>query len=141
MGLFSTKRDPEDPEQLQIAVHELGHAFAWKLTGSTIREIRHTGDEGWVDVRVLAPDNRDFAIGLWAGFEAEDRWLKANNLGRAKRGNSSWDIGRFNKVRKDIKGGLSESKARSLARPLVNRCWSQILETAPKLIRDGTLHI
>jgi hypothetical protein len=36
MGFFSTTRDPQDPRQLQIAVHELGHAWAWKDSGLTI---------------------------------------------------------------------------------------------------------
>lgn len=49
--LFSTRRDPEDPHQLQIAVHELGHAWAWRDGGLEVGRIKHSGDDGACRVR------------------------------------------------------------------------------------------
>lgn len=146
MGLFSTDRDPENPRQLATAVHELGHAWAWKDAGLTITEIRYTGDEGWVSIaRVREKDwakvAREYAIGCWAGFEAEDRYMRAHRIGSAHRGNAAHDIKNFKYVTRQLKPALSEGKARSLARDRVARRWSQILRQAPVLVRDGRISI
>ncbi|WP_433470354.1 hypothetical protein [Saccharomonospora azurea] len=68
--LFSTRRDPEDPHQLQIAVHELGHAWAWRDGGLEVGRIKHSGDDGACHVRYYPqPEQlRAFAIGCWAGY-------------------------------------------------------------------------
>jgi hypothetical protein len=44
--LFRTRRNPDDPWQQQIAVHELGHAYAWRDGGLMIRSVLHKGDSG-----------------------------------------------------------------------------------------------
>lgn len=141
--LFSTRRDPEDPHQLQIAVHELGHAWAWRDGGLEVGRIKHSGDDGACHVRYSPqPEQlRAFAIGCWPGFEAEDRWLRANGLGRARRGHSSHDIRLFRTAVRELGGGLSESKARAKARTLVVRRWAQIQRRAPELIRLGRIHL
>ncbi|WP_410580268.1 hypothetical protein [Amycolatopsis sp. lyj-108] len=146
MGLFSPARDPEDPRQLQIAVHELGHAWAWKEGGFRILEIRHTGDAGWVDTnreqRGWDQDiAREYCLGCWGGFEAEDRWMRKFGHGRAHRGNSGHDISNFKHVARGLKPGLQESKARAIARDRVAKHWSQILRQAPVLVRDGRISI
>lgn len=141
--LFSTRRDPDDPRQLQIAVHELGHAWAWRDGGLEVRGVEHTGDDGACHVRYYPqPEQlRAFAIGCWAGFEAEDRWLRANKLGRARRGHSSHDIRLFCGAVRELGGGLSEGKARATARTLVARRWEHIESRAPELIRLGRIHL
>ncbi|OLZ56094.1 hypothetical protein [Amycolatopsis keratiniphila] len=144
--LFETKRDPDDPEQLAIAVHELGHAWAWKDGGLSITEIRHQGDEGHVKFRYREQDWGEelalaYCVGCWAGFEAEDRWRKANGLGRAKRGHSSYDIGNFKHVARGMAKRPSESAARSLACKRIAPRWSLILRQAPVLVRDGRISI
>lgn len=84
--LFSTRRDPANPRQLQIAVHELEHAWAWHGGGLDVRGVEHTGDDGTCHVRYYPrPDQiRAFAIGCWAGFEAQARakarrWTQIQN--------------------------------------------------------------
>ncbi|MBB5852501.1 hypothetical protein ACFQ05_04370 [Amycolatopsis umgeniensis] len=144
--LFSTDRDPEDPDQMAIAVHELGHAWAWKDGGLTITEIRHQGDEGHVRFDYRAKDWGEtlalaYCVGCWAGFEAEDRWRKANGHGRAQRGHSAHDIGNFKHVARGMDKRPSESTARSLARKRVGQRWSQIVRQAPVLVRDGRISI
>jgi hypothetical protein len=140
MGFFSTTRDPQDPQQLQIAVHELGHAWAWKDSGLTIVAVYHSGDDGNCHVRYWDEQVFAFAVGCWAGFEAEDQWLRQHRLGHAKRSHSSHDIRLFRAAAREL-GGLSEGKARSLARKLVNRRWSHIQHTAPELVRTGRIHL
>ncbi len=144
--LFATERDPEDPRQIAIAVHELGHAWAWKDGGLSITEVRHHGDEGHVRFDYPAKDWGEalalaYCVGCWAGFEAEDRWCKAHGQGRAKRGHAAYDIGNFHHVARSMTKRLSEGTARSLARKCVGRRWSQILRQAPVLVRDGRISI
>ncbi|WP_340687794.1 hypothetical protein LCL61_17490 [Amycolatopsis coloradensis] len=144
--LFEAKRDPEDPHQLAIAVHELAHAWVWKDGGLTITEIRHKGDEGHVKFTYREKDwgpelALAYSVGCWAGFEAEDRWRKANGHGRAKRGHASYDIGNFKHVARGMKKPPSESTARSLACKRIAPRWSQILRQAPVLVRDGRISI
>ncbi|OQO91962.1 hypothetical protein B1813_06675 [Saccharomonospora piscinae] len=145
--LFSTTRNPEDPHQLRIAVHELGHAVAWQAGGLTVGRIKHTGDEGACRVTYYPePDQlHAFAIGCWAGFEAEDRWMRAAKRGRAKRTNSAHDLDLYRtavrELRREYGTRLSESKARSQARTLVARRWALIERTAPVLIRQGRIHL
>ncbi|WP_037321469.1 hypothetical protein [Amycolatopsis orientalis] len=146
MGLFSPARDPEDPRQIATAVHELGHAWVWKDAGFTITEIRFTGDEGWVSVKIREKDwdhksARDYAIGCWGGFEAEDRWLREHRMGRAHRGNAAHDIKNFKHVTRKLEPALSEGKARSIARDRVARRWSQIVRQAPVLVRDSRISL
>ncbi|MFD5245676.1 hypothetical protein ACFWIW_14080 [Amycolatopsis sp. NPDC058340] len=147
MGLFSPARDPDDPEQLATAVHELGHAWAWKDAGFTVTEIRFTGDEGSVTLAKVRESDwdhqarREYAIGCWAGFEAEDRWRQAHRAGRARRGPAAFDIKNFKNVTKGLSPSLSEGKARSLARKRIAARWSQILRQAPVLVRDGHISI
>lgn len=139
MGLFSPRRNPEDPHQLRIAVHELGHAAVWADAGLTITEIVHKGDDGHCSV-VWDPDNLvGYAVGCWGGFEAEDRWLRHHHSGHASRGNAGHDIRRFRHVRNGLDARLSESKARSLARAAVGRHWGPITALAPRLIAAGRL--
>lgn len=139
--LPSTRRDPHDPLQLQIAAHELGHAVVWKAAGFVINAVVHEGDGGYVDVR-WDPDNlTGYVIGCWGGFEAEQRWTRTHG-GRARRGNSSHDIANFHHVNRALgKNRLTEGKARSLARKHVNRHWSQIVAAAPRLIRQGHIRL
>ncbi|PXY17082.1 hypothetical protein BAY59_36505 [Prauserella coralliicola] len=141
MGLFGPRRNPEDPRQLQIAVHELGHAYAWKTAGFTVKQIVHEGNSGYVDVD-WDPDNlTGYAIGCWGGFEAEDKWMRAHGR-RASRSNSSHDIGNFRHVNRALgKDRLSEGKARSLARKYINRHYSAILAAAPRLVVKGHISI
>ncbi|MEU9686141.1 hypothetical protein [Amycolatopsis japonica] len=146
MGWFSPARDPEDPRQLQIAVHELGHAWAWKEGGFRILEILHTGNGGEVTTnRKQRGWNEEIAweycIGCWGGFEAEDRWMRTFGHGRAHRGHSAHDIGNFKHVARGLESKLSEGKARSIARTRVGKHWSQILRQAPLLVRDGRISI
>ncbi|NIJ14307.1 hypothetical protein FHU38_004651 [Saccharomonospora amisosensis] len=144
MGLFGPRRDPGDLRQLQIAVHELGHAWVWKAHGLIIRGIEHTGSDGTCHVRHYSDTEslRAYAIGLWAGFEAEDQWLRANGLGRARRSTSSYDIRQFRRTNRELgPHSLSEAKARSLARRTVHRHWNAIEAAAPRLITKGRLSL
>ncbi|RSN32232.1 hypothetical protein DL990_20165 [Amycolatopsis sp. WAC 01416] len=147
MGLFSPARDPEDPEQLATAAHELGHAWVWKDAGFTVTEIRFLGDEGWVSLAKVRESDwdqraiRDYAVGCWAGFEAEERWRREHRLKPARRGHAAHDIKVFKNFAKELKPALSEGKARSLARDRVARRWSQIQRQAPVLVRDGRISL
>lgn len=147
MSLFAPARNPEDPHQLRIAVHELGHAVAWRDGGLEVGRIKHGGDEGACRVRYYPkPDQLlAFAIGLWAGFEAEDRWLGATKRGRASRGNSGHDLRLFREAVRELRQhygqSLSEAQARKQARKLVDRHWTRIERTAPDLIRKGRIHL
>ncbi|EHY90010.1 hypothetical protein [Saccharomonospora azurea] len=139
--LFSTRRDPNDPLQLQIAVHELGHAVVWKAVGFVIKSVVHEGDSGSVDVR-WDPDNlTGYVIGCWGGFEAERRWARLHGRS-ARRTNSSHDIANFHHVNRALGARrLSESKARALARKHVDRHWAQIQRRAPELVRSGRIYL
>ncbi|PXY31111.1 hypothetical protein [Prauserella muralis] len=141
MGLFGPRRDPEDPRQLQIAVHELGHAFAWKAAGFRIKEIVHEGDSGYVNVRWDDDNLLGYAIGCWGGFEAEDKWMRTHGK-RASRYHSSHDIKNFRHVNRALGNDrLSEGKARALARKHINRHYAAILAAAPRLIVKGRLSL
>lgn len=139
MGWFSPRRNPEDPHQLRIAVHEIGHAAVWADAGLRVREVVHSGDDGFCNVDWDPENLAGYAIGCWGGFEAEDRWLRAHRRGRASRGNASHDIRNFRHVTRNPDVRLSESKARSLARAAVGRHWRQIEALAPRLITAGRL--
>jgi hypothetical protein len=144
MGLFSPSRNVNDPKQLAIAAHELGHGFAWKDAGLTVHGIRFWGDGGECGVKLdWENENQahDYAIGCWGGFEAEDKWLRKHGRGAAKRSHSSHDIDNFRFVARQLTGGLSESKARSIARTRVSRHWSAIQRLTPQLVRDGRISI
>lgn len=139
MGLFSPRRDPADPRQLQIAIHELGHAYAWLDAGFRVSRVVHNGDDGSCEV-TWDPDNlHGYAIGCWGGFEAEDRWLRQHHSGGASRSHSSHDIRNFKHVARQLDKRLTEGKARALARRAVARHWRQIEHRAPELIRNGRL--
>lgn len=141
------KRNPEDPRQLAIAVHELAHAWVWKDHGITVKKIHHSGSSGFVQNAEISDKNwnhavaRRYCIGLWAGFEAEDLWLKTCRQGRASRGASCADISNFTRVARKLEPRLPESEARSLARDAVNHRWSQITSLAPELVCKGSLTI
>lgn len=110
--LFSTRRDPDNPRQLQIAVHELEHAWAWHGGGLDVRGVEHTGDDGTCHVRYYPrPDQiRAFAIGCWAGFR------------RYARGS-----------------GICESAARRETEKRVRQHWSRIERAAKRLHARGRL--
>lgn len=147
MGWFSPDRDPDDPRQLQIAVHELAHAHAWTDGGLIVRGVAHYGRNGGnCPVRYWPGRNGQalaFAVGCWAGFEAEDRWLRHHGLGSASRANSAHDIRLFRQAVREIREvdgrRLSEGEARSLARTAVARRWQRITRTAPRLVTAGRL--
>jgi hypothetical protein len=126
------RRNPGDPHQLRIAVHEIAHGYAWDSLGLDVRSVRHWGDSGETHVRWSDDQWRPYAIGLWAGYEAEKLWS-----GSASRGNSAWDIKRFRQVTRG--NGFSEGAARSEARSLVRRHIGRIEAAAPELIRAGRL--
>ncbi|WP_326567392.1 hypothetical protein VSH64_36990 [Amycolatopsis rhabdoformis] len=139
MGWFSPRRNPQDPHQLRIAVHELGHAAVWADAGLTITEIVHSGDDGHCSVEWDPNNLAGYAIGCWGGFEAEDRWLRHHRRGHASRGNAGYDIRNFRHVSNGLDTRLSEGKARSLARAAVGRHWDRITTLAPRLITTGRL--
>jgi hypothetical protein len=141
MGFFSPKRNENDPQQLAIAVHELGHAWAWKDAGLDVYEIRFSGDDGVTGVRYDETDLYAYAVGCWAGFEAEDKWRRQHGHGNAKRRNASHDIGSFRDTVRELGGGLSEGTARRLARARVTKRWRQIEALAPQLVRKGRTSI
>ncbi|MEU3274518.1 hypothetical protein ABZ639_27050 [Saccharomonospora sp. NPDC006951] len=144
MGLFGPRRDPKDPQQLRVAVHELGHAYAWKAAGLTVRRIEHHGTTGDCHVRFYNnPDSlRGFVIGCWAGLEAENLWAQKTGQKRASRGNSSYDLTQFRKVNRELGAGrLSESAARALARKHITRHYTAIMAAAPRLISQGRMSL
>jgi hypothetical protein len=133
------RRNPDDRLQQRIAWHELGHALAWDRLLGRVKEVVHTGSEGWCSVRwpLREEDWRAYAIGLMAGIEGEKLWEKHHG---GLWGNSShWahDIARFT----DVTDGqrFSQSQARSEARRIIrsHRAWFE--QTAPKLITAGRL--
>src|SRR5690606_18522704 len=132
MGIFSPARNVDDPKQLSIAAHEIGHGIVWKAGGCSLRgPIRFYGDGGDCPVRYWPNNERQliaFAVGLWAGYEAERLWWKREGgRGHASRGNSSHDISLFRQhIREFPEIRMSEGKARRLAREQVKRHWSQI---------------
>jgi hypothetical protein len=141
MGLFTPKRNENDPHQLAIAVHELGHAWAWQDAGLTVYKITFSGKDGATGVRFGDDDLFDYAVGCWAGFEAEDKWRRQHGHGRAKRSNASVDIRNFRDAVRELGGGLSEGKARRLARARVTKRWRQIEHLAPHLVRAGRISL
>lgn len=144
MSWFGPTRNPEDPHQLRIAVHELGHAWAWQAGGLQIRSVTHTGSDGDCHVRYYPTPEQlhAFAVGCWAGYEAEDRWLRTHRRGRASRGNASHDLREFRGAVRELRElgiTLTETQARAQARTLITRHWTQITRTAPDLIRRGRI--
>ncbi|MET8847990.1 hypothetical protein [Amycolatopsis sp. NPDC004625] len=146
MGLFTSAGDPGNPAHLAIAVHELGHAWVWKDGRLEVRSITFTPTGG--HVRVINPNGHlpqliAEAVGLWGGFEAEDRWLREHRLGAAGRGNSSHDIRAFGDIqrlmRREFRHTLTERSARASARAAVNRRWSRIQDAAPELVARGRI--
>ncbi|MEV5718486.1 hypothetical protein AB0L41_31755 [Amycolatopsis mediterranei] len=125
-------------------MHELGHARAWSDGGLQILSITFTPTGG--HVRTHNPNGHPpqliaEAVGLWAGFEAEDRWLRERRLGKASRGNSSHDIRAFRAIQRimqrEFRQTLTERSVRASARAAVNRHWGQIQRAAPKLVARG----
>ncbi|MDI5980112.1 hypothetical protein [Amycolatopsis magusensis] len=147
MGWFSS-RDPDDPHQLAIAVHELGHAFAWSDHGLPVAYVKHSGSDGVAHLASVTgyseAQMRAYAVGMWAGFEAEDRWRRAHNLSGASKSHSRADIANFHAEQARLAETgirLSEGKARSLARQRIAARWSRIQTLAPELICKGCLHV
>lgn len=128
-------------EKVAVAAHELGHAYAWKAYGLSIVEIKVSGwGAPYVHVRwwPSRPGHAlAYAVGCMAGFEAEDRWLREQNGKRANRTRCRDDRNDFRAVVKEMRLGLSESKAHSLARDLVNQHWDAIAALAPTLAAKG----
>ncbi|ADJ47897.1 hypothetical protein AMES_6072 [Amycolatopsis mediterranei S699] len=146
MGLFTSAGDPDNPAHLAIAAHELGHAWAWSDGGLQILSITFTPRGG--HVRTHNPSGHPpqliaEAVGLWAGFEAEDRWLREHRLGKASRGNSSHDIRAFRSIQRlmhrEYRQSLTERSVRASARAAVNRHWAQIQHAAPALVKRGRI--
>jgi hypothetical protein len=143
MGLFSSTKNTPTPETLATAIHELGHALVFKHGGLDITSITASEGRGMVVSRFRIEDPRweALAIGSWAGFEAEDRWRRHNNLGRAHMDSSALDFQGFHDAVKHIPGGLSENSARKQARKLVNTYWREINRLAPILAKKGRIKL
>lgn len=146
MWPFGPKLDATDPKQLATAVHELGHAWAWKDAGLDVYKITTTGATGATGARYRSDANRErmlrgYAVGCWAGFEAEDRWLRENGYGTADLRGAAVDIENFHDTVREMEGSLSERKARRLARSRVARRWRKIQKLAPKLAHKGRISI
>ena len=86
MRLFRARRNPADPRQQQVAIHELGHAYTWLDVGLLVRTVTHQVDTGACELDnypsqpthpmcQFCPADPDqlyaFAVGCWGGFEAE----------------------------------------------------------------------
>lgn len=139
MGWFHPRRDPTDPHQLRIAIHELGHAAVWTTGGFTVRQVVHEGDDGRCAV-TWNPDNAEgYLAGFWGGYEAENLWARTHHTSRARRGNSGHDIHAFRDANRNLYTPVSEAKARSIARAAVRRHWARIEDLAPRLITAGRL--
>lgn len=130
-----------DSGLLALAAHELGHAKVFKaLGGFEVKTItvNTTRGDTWIDF----DETNDalwepFAIGLWAGLEAQDRWMRRHGHGRAPRSCTVYDVEQFRTIPRKFR--ISEGKARSKARSLVAQNWGCIERLAPQLASTGRL--
>jgi hypothetical protein len=137
----------EDPQRLRAAAHELGHAIAWHLTGTTPTAIRVVGRGerayGFVSVQAeihTVDDARAYLAGILAGREAGMRWCEENGL-RHHEHTCLSDLAAFRQQRRDydLCRRVSRADARALARRIVARHWPRIVRLAPRLARAGRL--
>jgi hypothetical protein len=130
--------DGIDPDDLITAAHELGHVVSARAHGIGVERITM----GLTRLALPAND-RDYTpdqwvgwlVGCWAGFEAEKLWARKIG-GKASRHECGADIRNFQTDRRKVPG-MTEGKARSAARTIVGRNWSDIRKHAPTLARQG----
>lgn len=146
MGWFT---DDPDPWRLGVAIHELGHWFAWKdLPGTRIVRVRVTGTgrdaEGRVTVKWPTNDagatDRGYLVGLLAGAEA-DRLHHERTGHPLRRDGWAHDLKAFTDCRRAHAPSRrwSESELRRDAHRLVLARWHEIQKLAPRLARTGRL--
>lgn len=139
-----------DPDRLRVAVHELGHAVAWKIAANTtptaIRVFGHgITAHGYVHVDAAVhtvDDARGYLAGLLAGREAALRWCEENGLAHPEWTCSS-DVSSFRQQRRDYElcRQVSTADARATARRIVRTHWALIVRLAPRLARAGRITV
>ena len=143
-----------DNDLASTCVHELGHAIVMRALGVSIGIIRVrpffgggycTGEkayETWAEVMETG------AVDL-AGFQAEDRWRRANGLFGASTWKAGDDFANFRaRVRwvkehaKDSDEGpieMRESKIRAHADEILTANWAELIELIPDLAEKTKL--
>jgi hypothetical protein len=134
-----------DPEILAGAAHEIGHALVNKAGGLRVGRItlnRRTGT-GLCRIKDFDENNprllRAYLIGCVAGFEAEDRFLRQHDLGRADRADSATDFRYFHQDAASV--GLSERAARAKARSHLSWHWGRLERLVPRLATRGHISL
>ncbi len=145
MGKF----DGYAPEWVGSAMHEAGHAVAFKKAGVRIRKLTLTrsmfgGHQGCCEVDDPTERQlRGYLVAILAGIEAEARYLKTHHGFSLSAGRDTaayggrYDLAAFKKYSAGT--GLSKSSARSKAASLVSWNYGRIESVAARLANSGRL--
>jgi hypothetical protein len=143
-----------DNELARTCAHELGHAIVMRALGFSIDIIRVrpffgggfcTGEK---DYDTWAQVMETGAVDL-AGYQAEDRWNRENDLGRASSWGSGPDFASFRArvrwVRENTQGTdepieMREQKIRAHADEILAAHWNELNERLPDLAKKSTMN-